>query len=463
MEGCEGDFDRLISGAHIGSDLSRFIQSRITADELQTQLTDNDPNTLVIDQSEVIIDLLSNSSSLTTSAEYLKLQNKAQVTVKEFDATFPIDSTRVNLADANCLLLSRGITNNLTTWNGTRFNHLASPSNINKFITADSSGDPVEFNVPVGRVPVARSSGFSTAEYKLASLDDVSLSDVNNSSNFTRAIGKDPSDNIVKELDYIDALAIQFINGLVNGSSHTSTSTMSFGTTSNYANTGTLRLYSYGITWMSGKQVRLAFNTSSGSGSAQPDLIIEEGGNGYNNTGALYTRYYNGSITHLKKSIFEDDIEVTKGSGDTFIINNTSGVANTTVNFIEFQNNGTNAGEIRWSSNSAVYYSTSSDYRLKENIQPIENASSILMSLKPCLYEWKSDGVKDCGFIAHEVEEVYPYAVGGEKDAVNEDGSIDPQGMDYGKMTPILTAALQEALVKIDSLEARIKELEDKE
>ena len=85
------------------------------------------------------------------------------------------------------------------------------------------------------------------------------------------------------------------------------------------------------------------------------------------------------------------------------------------------------------------------------------------MQLKPCSFKWKSSGTEEIGFIAHEVQEIFPSIVTGEKDAINKEGNIQAQAMDYGKLTPILTAALQEALVKIDSLEARIKELEDKE
>ena len=125
-------------------------------------------------------------------------------------------------------------------------------------------------------------------------------------------------------------------------------------------------------------------------------------------------------------------------------------------------------GEFRqWTggSNYVEWYgrsSSPSDYRLKENIQPLENASSLIMSLKPCKYNFKDDNRLETGFIAHELAEVLPEFVTGEKDAVDEEGNIQAQSVEYGRMTGVLTAALQEALVKIDSLEARIKELEDK-
>ena len=65
------------------------------------------------------------------------------------------------------------------------------------------------------------------------------------------------------------------------------------------------------------------------------------------------------------------------------------------------------------------------------------------------------------GFIAHEVSDIVPLAVTGEKDQIHEDGSIKPQGIDQSKLVPLLTAALQEAIDKIDTLTARITALEN--
>ena len=65
------------------------------------------------------------------------------------------------------------------------------------------------------------------------------------------------------------------------------------------------------------------------------------------------------------------------------------------------------------------------------------------------------------GFIAHEVSSVVPEAISGEKDAVDKDGNIDPQGIDQSKLVPLLTKALQESIARADALEARIKKLED--
>lgn len=104
---------------------------------------------------------------------------------------------------------------------------------------------------------------------------------------------------------------------------------------------------------------------------------------------------------------------------------------------------------------SATAYNTSSDYRLKKNITPVQGAADIVKAMQPVTYTFKSDGSWHDGFLAHELQELHPRAVIGSKDAVDEEGNPEYQGVDYSKLTPILTAALQEALNKIDALEAQ--------
>ena len=111
---------------------------------------------------------------------------------------------------------------------------------------------------------------------------------------------------------------------------------------------------------------------------------------------------------------------------------------------------------------SATSFNTSSDYRLKENVVTDWDATTRLKELKPSRFNFKAD--KDTtvdGFIAHEVSSVVPEAISGEKDAVDKDGNIDPQGIDQSKLVPLLTKALQESIARADALEARIKKLED--
>ena len=127
---------------------------------------------------------------------------------------------------------------------------------------------------------------------------------------------------------------------------------------------------------------------------------------------------------------------------------------------VYFRNaSGTNVGQIQVQSASTVYV-TSSDYRLKENVTPMTGALAAVAALKPCTYTWKESGEASQGFIAHELQEVCPDAVTGEKDAVNEDGSIKPQGIDTSFLVATLTAAIQEQQAIIQTLTDRITALE---
>ena len=104
-----------------------------------------------------------------------------------------------------------------------------------------------------------------------------------------------------------------------------------------------------------------------------------------------------------------------------------------------------------------VTYSTSSDYRLKENEVLISDGITRLKELKPYRFNWKTDTSRKVdGFFAHEASEVVPESVSGEKDAVDEDGNPDYQVIDHSKLVPLLTAALQEAVTEIESLKARL-------
>jgi len=111
-------------------------------------------------------------------------------------------------------------------------------------------------------------------------------------------------------------------------------------------------------------------------------------------------------------------------------------------------------GSISQNGTANVAYSTSSDYRLKNSISPMIGALAKIALLKPCTYKWNSDGSDGQGFIAHELAEVCPDAVIGEKDAVNDDGSIKSQGIDTSFLVATLTAAIQELNAKFEEYKA---------
>jgi len=117
-------------------------------------------------------------------------------------------------------------------------------------------------------------------------------------------------------------------------------------------------------------------------------------------------------------------------------------VSSSTVGFIS--NNGT-----------ATTYATSSDYRLKENVAPMQNALDTVARLNPVTYTWKADGSAGQGFIAHELQAVVPDCVTGEKDAVDAEGNPQYQGVDTSFLVATLVKAIQELTARVAQLEAQ--------
>jgi hypothetical protein len=160
--------------------------------------------------------------------------------------------------------------------------------------------------------------------------------------------------------------------------------------------------------------------------------------------------------------------------GSAFIADSNQGQVRVATNssatavLVDFFNAHGNVGSIRTSGNNTSY-NTSSDYRLKENAVAISDAITRLKTLKPYRFNFKNDPTKTVdGFFAHEVTAV-PEAITGTKDEIAiEDNDLfgikkdDPiyQGIDQSKLVPLLTAALQEAVAKIETLETKVAALE---
>ena len=137
-----------------------------------------------------------------------------------------------------------------------------------------------------------------------------------------------------------------------------------------------------------------------------------------------------------------------------------SGTAAATM--AQFNNNsGTTVGRIE-TSGSSTSYITSSDYRLKEGVTPMQGALAKVSALNPVTYKWKSDGSYGEGFIAHELAEVAPNCVYGKKDAVDEEGNPVYQGIDTSFLVATLTAAIQEQQTMIEELKTKVAALEAK-
>ena len=126
-----------------------------------------------------------------------------------------------------------------------------------------------------------------------------------------------------------------------------------------------------------------------------------------------------------------------------------------------FYNDNGRVGSIQ-TSGSSTSFVTSSDYRLKENVAPMLGALAVVQQLKPCTYTWKVDGSGGQGFIAHELQEVVPDCVTGEKDAVDAEGNPQYQGIDTSFLVATLTAAIQELKALVDTQASTITTLTDR-
>ena len=127
--------------------------------------------------------------------------------------------------------------------------------------------------------------------------------------------------------------------------------------------------------------------------------------------------------------------------------------------FIMFQRQGTTIGQITAPNESSVNYATTSDYRLKKDLKPFKGLE-LINRLKTYDFAWKINDSRMYGFMAHELQDVLPYLVTGQKDAVDSTGKILPQTVDYSKLTPILVKAIQEQDETINNLKKDKEQLE---
>jgi hypothetical protein len=150
--------------------------------------------------------------------------------------------------------------------------------------------------------------------------------------------------------------------------------------------------------------------------------------------------------------------------GKRFIQSNTTSASNIDMyrngngTMFTFINNGAGVGGIVVNTDS-TNYGTTSDYRLKENVQPLDGALAKVSALNPVTFTWKNSGNEDAGFIAHELAEICPSAVNGEKDAVDEDGNPVYQSVDSSFLISTLVAAIKELKTELDAVKTELNEL----
>ncbi len=191
----------------------------------------------------------------------------------------------------------------------------------------------------------------------------------------------------------------------------------------------------------------LAFTTHADGGSPTERMRIDSSGNLLVGTTSLYSGA-GAKVSVSWNSSSEQGIAL-KTSSATFA-----------GNAIIFLNNVNVASGFISQSLTTVTYNTTSDYRLKENIAPMQNALATVAALKPVTYTWKADGSDGQGFIAHELQAVVPDCVTGTKDAVDKDGKAQHQGVDTSFLVATLTAAIQEQQALIQNLTTRLTALE---
>ena len=142
---------------------------------------------------------------------------------------------------------------------------------------------------------------------------------------------------------------------------------------------------------------------------------------------------------------------VWRGTGNTYIR-----IDSTSLKFINFYYGPSNVGQIV-TGGSNVLYQSNSDYRLKENVVEMTGALDRVSQLKPSRYNFISHpGEQVDGFMAHELQEVVPQAVSGEKDEMNEDGTPKYQGVDHSQIVPLLVGAIKELKAEIETLKTQI-------
>ena len=233
-------------------------------------------------------------------------------------------------------------------------------------------------------------------------------------------------------------------NGLVNEDDVIGVLNFQGNDGSEFVNCGRIRCHVDGTAAANDMPGRLTFETTSpGQTSTTERMRIGSDGR--------ITYNFNGSSN---LDVFIDN----SAGAPTMDFNRANTTSTSTC--MRFRNFGTIVGSITYT-NSATAFNTSSDYRLKENVVPVSDGIDRLKQLKPSRFNFIVDPDKTVdGFIAHEAQAVVPEAVTGTKDEVDENGDPVMQGIDQSKLVPLLTAALQEAIAKIETLEAKVAALE---
>jgi hypothetical protein len=200
---------------------------------------------------------------------------------------------------------------------------------------------------------------------------------------------------------------------------------------------------------------RLVFSTTA-DGASSPTERLRINSSGDVTTNPNFSFISTGTADGFTINKANNSLLLSRDDGIPFLVRRRT--SNGTM--VEFRRDTTLVGTISVTTTNTAY-NTSSDYRLKENVVPLSGAIDRLQQIPVHRFNFIADPdtVVD-GFIAHEAQEIVPECVTGAKDEVDEDGNPVYQGIDQSKIVPLLTAALQEAIGRIETLEAKVAALE---
>ena len=464
-----GDNDKAIFGA--GSDLqiyhdgsNSYVKDDGTGDlyiqgEANVRITDGDGNKMFLGQNDGEVQLYYNGSEkLNTTSTGIDVTGTAKTTnlliddgVVEFDKPNVKGFRFLQNDTGNDLSIQQGDTNNanyVTKFNINTSGNATFAGTINTTgLTAQTGGtagiaDVVSFNASgnggsgrgTGILIKAAGSSSAVSVARIVGLQETAASTANNAS---LAFQVAASNGTLTERMRIDASGKVNIGGTtMSGLLNIQTASSSVAPQIEFRNTA------------AGAQIGMPANTNALSfHTADSERLRIDA------SGSVLINETNSSPSNIGTHYLVVQRSTSLNGGAAFGMNTGGDVASRQqVTF--FNANGT-VGSI-FTNGSATAYNTSSDYRLKENVNYTFNALDRVAQLKPARFNFIADADTTVdGFIAHEVQDIIPEAVSGEKDGEQM------QGMDYGRITPLLVKAIQEQQTLIESLTARIEELEE--
>jgi hypothetical protein len=422
----------------------------------------------------------------------------------KLDGNYPVGTGNVALGDTALDAGSLSGNNNTAIGSGALTVNTTGERNTTLGYTAGANNSSGNYNVYLGSYCADQATGSSNV-----AVGDVALRVCTGARNV--AIGADSmndttsgSDNTAVGYTSLDANVNGNYNVAIGGVALGAGVTASTNTAIGYSafSSNTAASYNTAVGFESGKNLNTTgntFNTFVGMQSGfnctvgSKNTYVGSGGTGYGagyfmTTGSANTILgaYNGNQDGLDIRVASNNIVLSDGDGNprqyfnsgTWFIPSYAGEAPADTRFklnvggysdwamvldhafgsqyfMSFRYGSTPIGSIL-GNGSSTSFNTSSDYRLKENVVDLTGASDRVQQLAPKRFNFIADADKTVdGFLAHEVADIVPEAITGEKDAVDDDGNIKPQAIDQSKLVPLLTAALQEALTKINALETQ--------